>query len=221
MSLKSNITEEIRRSPIATITGASGVFVAALSLLLAWVQYHGNFSPVEPLPNGTNFPQGGIHLANLLLIVGYFLAITISTAFLIRALARKHDIAALVASVPLTALTNFSTLLLIYLAPPRELVQESFSSAHDLLLYASATVYVAFCGMPVLRDLAAPSTKNTTTPEGENKKENTDGLAALFFCFMLLAIWCSLVSSGQKRLTQTLLPEVTHYVEAIPPKQSK
>lgn len=218
MSLKSSISDEIRRSPIATITGGAGVLVAALSLLLAWIQYRSNFSPATPLSNGINSTQGEIYLGNLLLIVGYFLAITISTAFLIRALAKKHDISALVASVPLAALTNFSTLLLIYLAPPRELSPQLFSSAHDLLFYASAAAYVAFCGMPVVRDLAAPSTPPSIS-DAENKKESSDALVAFFIGFILLIIWCSLVSSGQKRLTQTLLPEVTHYTEIIPPKQ--
>jgi hypothetical protein len=85
-----------------------------------------------------------------------------------------------------------------------------------LLLYASAAAYVAFCGMPVLRDLVSPNTKKASTLDAEKTTETPDALAAIFFCFLLLAIWCALVSSGQKRLTQTLLPDVTHYIEALP-----
>ena len=96
----------------------------------------------------------------------------------------------------------------MYLAPPKELFQDSFSSAHDLLLYASAAIYVAFCGFPILRDMAAPSKK-----EVDNAKEAPDALAALFFCFIILAIWCGLVFSGQERLTKIFLPEVSHYVK--------
>lgn len=213
MSLKANMLDELKRSPIATITGISCAVLAALALLTAWSQYQGNSYPVTTLNNEGSPTQGEIHLGNLFLIIGYFVALTLSTAFLVRALARKHDIAAFVTSIPIAALTNFSTLLIMYLAPPKALSQESFSSAHDLLLYASAAVYVAFCGLPVLRDIATPSKK-----EAESAKEAPDGLAALFLCFIILAIWCSLVFSGQERLTKTLLPEVAHYVESNPSK---
>lgn len=213
MSLKANMQDEFKRSPITTIAGVSGSVLAALAILTAWVQYQGNVSPAITSHNGISPVQDEIYLGNLLLIIGYFVALTISTAFLVRALARKHDIAAFATSIPIAALTNFSTLLVMYIAPPKALSQESFSSAHDLLLYASATVYIAFCGLPVLRDIATPSKK-----EAESNKETSDGLAALFFCFIILAIWCSLVFSGQERLTKTLLPEVTHYVESTPSK---
>lgn len=213
MSLKENMLDELKRSPIATVTGITCAVLAVLALLIAWNQYQGNTYPAITLNNEGSPTQGGIYLGNLLLIIGYFIALALSTAFFVRALARKHDIAAFAVSIPIAALTNFSTILIMYLAPPKEISQESFSSAHDLLLYASAAVYVAFCGLPVLRDIAAPSKK-----EAENAKEAPDALAALFFCFIILAIWCSLVFSGQERLTKTLLPEVAHYVESNPPK---
>ncbi len=214
MSLKGNMLNEYERSPIATITGLVCAALAALGLLLAWSQYQGVASPAIITSNESTPTQGQIHLGNLLLIICYFVALTISTAFFVRALARKHDIAAFATSIPIAALTNFSTLLIMYLAPPKELSQESFSSAHDLLLYASATVYVAFCGLPILRDIATPSKKESDSAT----KEAPDGLAALFFCFIILAVWCSLVFSGQERLTKTLLPEVAHYVKSNPSK---
>lgn len=209
MSLKKNMLDELKRSPIATITGISGAVLAAMALLTAWSQYQGNAPQVIVLSNESSPTKSGIYLGNLLLIISYFVALTISTAFFVRALARKHDIAAFVFSIPIAALTNFSTILIMFLAPPKELFQDSFSSAHDLLLYASAAVYVAFCGFPVLRDMATPSKK-----EVESSKEAPDALAALFFCFIILAIWCGLVFSGQERLTKTFLPEVSHYVES-------
>ncbi|MBA1183784.1 hypothetical protein [Stutzerimonas nitrititolerans] len=213
MSLKESMLNELKRSPIATITGVSCAALAALGLLIAWSQSQDSAPLAITLNNNDSSTQIEIHLGNLLLIIGYFVSLTISTAFFVRALARKHDIAALAASIPIAALTNFSTILLIYLAPPKALNQDSFSSAHDLLLYASAVVYVAFCGLPVLRDIATPSQK-----EAESSKEAPDALAALFFCFIILAIWCSLVFSGQERLTKTLLPEVAHYVDPTPSK---
>lgn len=211
MSLKENMLNEYERSPITTITGLVCAALAALGLLLAWSQYQGAASPAIITNNESTSIQGQIHLGNLILIICYFVALTISTAFFVRALSRKHDIAAFATSIPIAALTNFSTLLIMYLAPPKELSQESFSSAHDLLLYASATVYVAFCGLPILRDIATPSKK-------ESDSAAPDGLAALFFCFIILAFWCSLVFSGQERLTKTLLPEVAHYVKSNPSK---
>ena len=212
MSLKENMVDEYNRSPIATITGVSCAVFAVLGLLIAWNQSQGAVSPATTLKDNIDTTHDGIYMGNLILIISYFVALAISTAFLIRALARKHGIAAFTASIPIAALTNFSTLLIMYLAPPKELSQESFSSAHDLLLYASATVYVAFCGLPILRDIAISGTKE---PESTTK-EAPDGLTALFLCFIILAVWCHLVFSGQERLTKTLLPEVAHYVKSNP-----
>lgn len=213
MPLKENMVNEFKRSPIATMTGVFCATIAALALLIAWNQYQEATYSKITTNNGWSLTQGEIHLANLFLIIGYFVALTISTAFFIRALARKHDIAAFTASIPVAALTNFSTVLIMYLAPPRPLSIESFSTAHDLFLYASAAVYVAFCGLPVLRDIATPGKK-----EVESTKEAPDGLAALVICFIILTLWCSLVFSGQERLTKTFLPDITHYVKPILPR---
>lgn len=212
MSLKSNITEELQRSPLAAISGAVGVVVAALSLVLAWVQYR--VAPPSALsPAELNSPPADILLGNVFLVVAYFLAVTVATALLIRAVARKHDIAALFASIPLVALTNFTVILAIYLAPPRPLSPQLFASAHDLVLYASVAIYIAFCGRSILLDLATTGKKKNAEPGSEAQDGGPDGLAVLLIVLLLLAMWSWLVFAGQTRLTSTLLPEVTHLIE--------
>ena len=82
MSLKENMLDELKRSPIATITGISGAVLATMALLIAWSQYQGSAPQVITLSTEGSPTQSGIYLGNLLLIIGYFVALTISTAFL-------------------------------------------------------------------------------------------------------------------------------------------
>jgi glucan phosphoethanolaminetransferase (alkaline phosphatase superfamily) len=212
MSLKDSISDELKRSPIATISGAAAVIIAALSLWLAWMQYPGSTSNA-PQGVGAIRSSAEFSLGNVALAIAYFLAVTVAAALLLRAIGRKHDITALFLSIPLIAFTNFTVILLIYIAPPRPLSPRLFESAHDLVFYASAAIVVAFCGHAVLRDLA--STNSSKKDESESKPSSSnDGIGLLFMALLLLAVWSWLVFAGQTRLTRTLLPEVTHPPDA-------
>lgn len=208
MSLKDSISDELKRSPIAAISGAAAVIIAALSLWLAWLQYPKSTidasQGVGVVKNSVAFSLGNVFLA-----IAYFLAVTVAAGLLLRAIGRKHDITALFLSIPLIALTNFTVILLIYIAPPRPLSTRLFESAHDLVFYASAAIVVAFCGHAVLRDMA--STSSSKKDGSESKPTNSsDGIGLLFLALLLLAVWSWLVYAGQTRLTRTLLPEVAH-----------
>lgn len=211
MNLLNSASAEFQRSPITIVIGAIGVLVAALSLILAAVQYQATSIASTQAPNDLTTHPLEINLGNIFVIVSYFLSSTIVSALAIRIIAKKHDLVALFASVPLAALTNFSVILVVYLVPPRALTQQLFTSAHDLILYASAAVYISVCGAAVLRDMA--SAKISPKDGEENKdNENGEGLALLIFPLILLALWCWLVFAGQSRTTQILLPEITHYI---------
>jgi len=213
MSLKSNIADELQRTPLAAMSGAAGVVIAALSLGLAWIQYR-PVSPSSASPSvGTSVASNDLVLGNVFVAIAYFLAVTVSSSLLLRSVARKHDIAALFVSIPLIALTNFSTILVIYLAPPRPLSTQLFASAHDLVFYASAAIVIAFCGKAVLMDIATTGNRKKTESEGKASGGPPDGLGILLVALLVLAVWSWLVFSGQTRLTRTLLPEVTHAVE--------
>mgnify|MGYP001077959121 CR=1 FL=1 len=213
MSILSSATSEIRRSPISTFSGAFGVLIAALGLFLAWSQNR-TVSPLTPTNSiQASQLQTAIELSNVLIIISYFLSSTIVGAIAIRSLSRKHDITSFFASIPLVALINFSTILVIYLAPPRAMSAQLFTSAHDIVLYSSVAIYIAMCGAAVLRDLYSTGRKKYSDTEGKNDEKEPDGLAFIVLGFILLAIWSSVVFAGQKRLTQTFLPEITHPIE--------
>ena len=139
---------------------------------------------------------------------------TIDTVVL-RAVARKHDLAAFFASIPVLALTNFSTILVIYLAPPRQFDQSAFTSAHDLVFYGAAAIVITFCGRAVMIDLINPTANSTAKSSSENKTENSQVLGGLFLVVIVMAVWGKLVFAGQVRLTKTLLPEITHPIEVV------
>jgi glucan phosphoethanolaminetransferase (alkaline phosphatase superfamily) len=208
MSLRTSIAEEIRRTPVAAMCGLAGVVIAALSLAVAWAQV----GSVAPSPNTAEAPVSApvneISLRNVALIVAYFVSITVAAALFLRAVARKHDVTAFFASIPLLALTNFSSILIIYLAPPRPLSPQLFVSAHDLVFYASAAIVIAFCGKEVLANLA--STPPKAKAEEKPTEAGGDGMSILFAALIVLAVWSWLVFAGQTRLTRTLLPEITH-----------
>jgi hypothetical protein len=217
MSLKSSIEDELKRSPVAALSGAVGAVASALSLILAVVQYRAGSPPSAQFPDGISPLLSGIVLGNVFLVVAYFLGVTVTGAIVIRVVARKHEFAALFASIPLVALTNFSTILVMYLAPPRAMSTQVFTSAHDLVLYASAAIYISLCGYAVVRDIATSGAKKSDQTGTEVKGSGGDVLAALFFALVLLLLWGSLVLAGQTRLTRTLLPEITHPIEVKAP----
>jgi hypothetical protein len=212
MNLINSASAEFQRSPLTVVTGIIGVLVAALSLILAAIQYQIAPEAIGQTLGDVTTKAPEINLGNILVIVSYFLSSTIVSALIIRKIAKKHDVVALFSSVPLAALINFSVVLLTYLVPPRALSQQLFTSAHDLILYSSAAIYVSACGVAVLRDMASAK-PNQKDDEDSKSNESGEGLALLVGPLILLFMWCWLVFAGQSRITQTLLPDITHYIE--------
>lgn len=218
MTLKTHIADELKKTPVASLSGAVGVVIATLSLLLALVQYRVGSSALTQ-PAATSTPQATqLDLGNLFLVVAYFVATTVTAAIALRMVARTRDAIAIFGSIPLIALTNFSVILVIYLAPPRPLSAQLFFAAHDLVFYASAAIVIAFCGRAVLADIAKLSTSQKTASPDKSAGSGSEGLGILLIALLLLALWSWLVFAGQTRLTRTLLPEVTHPAEVKPPK---
>lgn len=217
MTGMSNAIEEIRRSPVAAISGAVGALIAAASLLLAWIQHQSvvsvNTSSAPVTPGAMDF-----NLANILVVIAFFVGITVFTAICLRTVARKHDLGAFLASIPLVALTNFSTVVVVYLAPPRSLSQSVFASAHDLIFYASAAIVITFCGPAVLRDLLKLSSSTEKKTDQSEVKGGDDAGGLIFFIVFVLVVWGWLVFAGQTRLTRTFLPDIAHPIEIKPAK---
>lgn len=219
MTLKTRIGDELIRSPLAAISGLAGVVIAALSLLLAWVQYKGTGTAARQTGAiAAVIPASGdLALGNVFLDVGYFLAITIAAAIFLQAIGRKHNVTALFSSIPILALTNFSGVLIIYLAPPRPLNSELFASAHDLIFYASTSIVSAFSGKNVLIWMLDPGSTKTAEPQDKSKSDSPDG-GVLTVAILALVIWSWLIFAGQTRLTRTLLPAIAHPTDSKPVK---
>jgi hypothetical protein len=209
MTLRKYASDEFRRAPISTTLTAIGIVIATVSLLMAWLQQPATPSPAISAPGTQAFHT---NLQNAFIPIAFFITATILSSFFIKKLAHTHDIAALFASVPIAALTNFLTVLLIYSSPTQEPSPSLFSSAHDLVLYASAAIYTSFFGMAVMRDIATPVQQANSEKTLKSDESSPDGLAAMVIAILLLAVWSSLVFSGQKKLTATFLPNITHYV---------
>jgi len=211
--------EELENSPVATVCAVVSTVVAVLSLALAWWQFDANGPAGSFQPQGYKNNDQEIYLFNLFLIIAYFLSITTASALLIRKFAKNHDLSAVFVSVPIVAMTNFSTILVIYLVPPRALSAELFAYAHDLVRYSSIAIFVSVCGRALLKDLFA-----TVVGDGDKEGElkSTDSSTAILVVpLLLLLLWSVLVHGGQLKLSKTFLPEITHaaLVEQVTPNK--
>jgi len=201
------------------MSGISGVIVAFLSLLIAWFQFQGISTNPNVSQTTIRIPDGEIFVANALLVIAFFLSITISSALVIRIISRKHEFAAFFISVVLASVTNFLTILVIYLTPPRSLNSELFNSANELVLYASIFIYLVFCGKAVLKDFLSLSEK---TDEEDNTRSKSDESSyvwgSLIIVIILFFAWKSCILKGQELLSETFLPKVAHPVHEVKSK---
>jgi len=215
MSILKSAKEEITRTPISAISAAAGVLIAGASLLLAWLQFQTPSvasTPIEP----TIKHELELNVPNLLLVVAYFLSLTVTTAITLRAIARRHDLAAFFGSIPALAFTNFSTILIIYLAPPRDFSQAAFTSAHNLVFYGTTIIAITICGKAVARDIVLPARPQ----KDDDRSKETEGsqlLGGLVLAIIVMMVWGKLIFAGQVGLTTTLLPEITHPIEQPSP----
>ncbi len=203
--LKKYAIEEFKKSPIATTMSMAGPLTALFTLIFAWIQGPDLPSINPTIASNTLQNPSETNIKNILILVSFFLSSTTSCALVVKLFARKHGAGAYFLSIPLTALNNFITILVIYLAPPRPVDSQFFSSAHELIRYASVAIFAAIFGMSLL-------TSVFSSHNDEANAESND-LGKLMFVFFLAFIWSWLVFNGQIRLTQTLLPPQTHYLE--------
>jgi magnesium-transporting ATPase (P-type) len=188
-----NISSELQKSPLATIAAVVGALVSTLSLALAWLQLKGPTSKLNTaIPIET---KDYVNIANALLIIAFFVAGTTACAFVTRLILNTSKSAAFFASIILAIMIGFLTVTIIYMAPPKILSQELFTSAQSLLVYASMLVYLAFCIGGIFKNLS-----------------DEDIVAAPFVLLFVLIFWYLLVWKGQLVLAKVFLPEITYLV---------
>lgn len=194
MSLVASGREEFHRSPITVAATVAGVLVSSLALLVAWLQYAGPQAVATAAPA---LPSTQLRLSNLLAVLAFYLANSVSLASAIRLLARTHWFAALTTSIAAATLSAFGTMLMLTLLPPKAFSPQAFATAQDVVLWGTCIVFIALNGLPVLQGIARPS------PDA--KKEDNDGLGVLVLSLFLLLIWSGLVSAGLQRLVLVFL----------------
>jgi hypothetical protein len=211
-----SISNEFKKSPMSALSGVVGIIVAPLSLMLAWLQFEDSSSKLTTLSTSDSVQEASINVGNTLLVMAFFISITVGSAIIIRMLSRKHDLAALFVSIPLASVANFLTMLTIYLTPPRPIDNNLFVSANDLALYASVTIYLVFCGKAILADLFSSSQQKTDDSKGCDKED--DVKTVLVVALFILFVWSKLVFTGQELLSETFLPEIAHPTVVEPSK---
>ena len=206
MSLRDSAAEEFKRSPLTVSATVAGVVLAALALFIAWLQFAG-----RPQVSATSTPDAlgpgsDMIVSNVLLILAFFLAATFSAASLTRMIARAHPFPALPLSVLVATLSIFGTLVVLSLAPPRQMTAAATAAANDAVFYGTVVIFIAINGLPVIREIAAPVSHPKPAPEGESKVETMpEGLGILGLIGLTLVVWCSLVGAGQSMLVRTFL----------------
>ncbi|WP_444898100.1 hypothetical protein [Microbulbifer sp. SSSA005] len=214
-----SISNEIKRAPVATISSAAGVIFAGITLFLAILQFKSGISIQSGDISTSSGDKDSVNVGNLFLAVSFFASSSFTVAVIVRLIARRHDLAALFLSVPMAALVNFVTVVMLYLAPPKELTKDLFTSAHDLVLYSSVFVFLIVCGRAVLVDLARSVTENEKSDTTKDKASDFNVLSILFLCALMVGIWSTLVFKGQLLLSKTFLPEIT--TPHLPNKEAK
>lgn len=196
MSLVGNCKAEIERSPVTVIATVVGVIVSCLALLIAWVQLAGTPTAAGAV---ASVPPAQLQISNLLVVLAFFLASSLSFASAVRILARSHAFPALVFSLPAAVLSGFGTMLMLYIIPPKSFGADAMITARDVVFWGTCIVFVAVNGMAVLQDLAKAS------PNPAKPGNGPDGLAALTISLFLLLGWAGLVSAGLSKMTKAFL----------------
>lgn len=206
MSLRQLILDEFKRGPVTVTATVMGLLVAVLALSVAWLQYAGPATVTGATASSAIAGQN-LLLSNLLLVVSFSLASSLSLASLIHVLERKHPFHAMVLSVPAAVLSAFFSLVVLQLAPPKALDAPAFQIAKDLVFWATLFVFLAMNGRASVESFATSTGAEKKDVRGDSSSSNGqgEGAAALFGLFFLLAIWGAFVSAGLNKLTQLFL----------------
>ncbi|OCW20930.1 hypothetical protein C9382_11760 [Pseudomonas aylmerensis] len=205
--------DEFKRAPIATTAILVGAIGSVLMFIFAGTQPHSESKITSPILNGSANGVGVIEVKNILMVISFFLFSSFLGAGIVRLIAKKYENASIVLSILIASFTNFLTIFFVFLAPPRAVSEQLFHAAHNNVFYTSMLVYLTVCGSAVFKDIG-----RTMLSEPEDKSSG-GGMAFLLVAGLLIAIWGWAVFAAQKRLTETFLPDIAHYIEQAPIKK--
>ena len=206
MSLRENATREFNQSPIVVTATLCGLIIAALALLIGWLSYSGAARVAGQVAPVATQGKVGFNLANMLILLAFFIAATGSLSSLIRFLARYHAFAAVVLSIPVASLAIFGTLVMAKLVPPRQVTPSAEAMASNAAYWGVVFIFIAINGLPAMRSFATGGLKATSTQGDEAKtKDENDGLGLLTAMMLIALFWGGLIAKGQTLLVGTFL----------------
>ncbi|WP_182406874.1 hypothetical protein [Psychrobacter sp. GP33] len=208
MTLLSNAKKEFNNSPII-VSCTVGSFIIAIIMLSFALR-----SPI--IVTNTSSVQGLeviFDVKNLLFCLAYYIFISLATSSFIRLLYRHYSFTAAFLSIITAVLINFSTYTAINMFPPIMLNTLHLGVVSNLIYGSTLIIFIAVCGQPVVRSLAENALgieKPNQRVNIEDKKTRTSSNngVSIVFLLIILSIWGSMVSYGQKSAIHSLLPEV-------------
>lgn len=186
----------------------AGVIVAALALFVAWLQYASQATISAATSPVVAVQTNNLNLFNLSVVIAFFFAATFASSSLIRLLAHSHAFAAFALSIPTAVLSSFSSLVVLYLAPPKLMNAAIFATAIDAVFWGTLITYVALHGQSILQHLfeREPSKKSVSN-EATSNNDSGNGAAILISIGLLLLFWSGLVSAGVSKLATMFLSQ--------------
>jgi hypothetical protein len=197
-SVRRYAADEFKRAPIATLSILIGAIGGCLTFIMAGITPLSESQILLQSSNANIDSVGTIEIKNIFMVLSFFLFSSFLGAGIVRVISKKHDIASILLSILIASTTNFLTILIIFLAPPRARSEQLFYAAHDNVFYASMIVYLTVCGTAVFRDIyqsAAPASKDRSL---SIEKKESDSMGFIFLSVVLVAMWGWIVFAGQK-----------------------
>ncbi|WP_298018424.1 hypothetical protein [uncultured Castellaniella sp.] len=203
MPLKEKIIEEFKRGPITVTATVIGVLVAAISLLVALLQYAGPPMIATSIAGPTT---SSFQLTNFLLVTSFFIASSTALASLIHSLDQSYPFHAMILSVPTAVLSAFLSLVVLQLAPPRPITEQTFKTAKDVVFWATLFVFLAINGRSTAESIIIQGHSerpHSETEQSSGRKNDIGGEIAILL--IMLVVWSSFFSAGLSKLVQLFL----------------
>lgn len=203
MSLKEYAAKEFIRSPIVVTATVLGVLASIGGFFYSTLQS----ATIQAIasPAATGAAAHGLHLPNLVFVMSFFLASSLSAASLIRLLYRLFPFHAMVLSVPVAVLTGFLSLLVLQLAPARPFTEHTLEQGKDVVFWATLFVYVAINGRAAIDWVIDADPAKRSDEAGAKTSGDARDSGPLFVLVVQLLVWCGLVSAGISKLVQLFL----------------
>lgn len=194
-------SEELRRSPIASIFTPLSAMIGGAGVLIAWWQLKAA-SPVTKagtLNTKSLADHTSVSAAASILVIATFLSVTCFTASVTRFSYKRFSFFTTILSVPIAALSIFVNrwnAANIGFGFGEKVRSDAID---DLLFYGTVTLFLAIAGGKPILDLVRP-------PKG-TKLSDQDVLGVIGALILAIVLWGGLVGWTQTRLTEAFLSQ--------------